>query len=131
MASPRAGAAGRHDQSNNPPDTSATSYPPGTTAENVALADDQVLRILRRAALHPGMAQTLGVVSLDTGNQVAELRLKHGPGGRLLIHPDDVSTPLAAALGAALKRLGCVHKLGVAPKAFPCAPVVPVPGRRP
>jgi len=67
----------------------------------------------------------------DTNEVLACIRLKNAPGDRVLLHPEDAGTPLAAALGSALERLGCLHKLGIAPAPFDGGVPVDQPRRKP
>jgi len=97
------------------PNMNAYVYP-GATLDNLELGYFQVHRILRRAVLKPRRCQLL--ILQDREGPVIYIRLKNAPGGRVLLHPDDAGTPLAAALGSALERIGCLNKLGVAPAPF-------------
>jgi hypothetical protein len=93
---------------------------PGATPGTVSICVDQVRGVLRRAWQNPGRSQFMLLCDCGTGDLVAAVRLWNAPGGRLLIHPADAGTELAAALGSAFERAGCMNRLGIAPKPFPC-----------
>lgn len=91
---------------------------PGATLATLELSAGQAKNILRRAVLKPGRPQLLFAQDPEKNETIACVRLKNAPGGRVLLHPEDADTPLAAALGSSLERLGCLHKLGIAPAPF-------------
>jgi len=113
----RDGAAGRPSRADGLSEAFVCIYP-GETVETLTLDLSQTLRVLRRAALKPGRTQFLIVLDTVTRLQTAQVRIQNAGGGRVLLHPQDAGTALAAALGVALERLGCLGKLGVAPAPF-------------
>ena len=134
MASQREGAAGRTKQGESAPvqlfdhpDMSGYMYP-GMNLETVVVAETQARSLIRRAALKPRQGQLLLIFGPDKQSLLGRLRLKNAPGGRILMHPEDAGTPLAAALGVALERLGILHKLGIATKPFDGGVPVSFPG---
>ena len=134
MASQREGAAGRTMQEGSVPvqifdrpDMSGYMYP-GMNLETMVLSEIQARNLIRRAALKPGKCQLLITVDPDSKTLLGRLRLKNAHGGRILMHPADAGTQLAASLGAALERLGILHKLGIAPEPFEGGVPVSFPG---
>jgi hypothetical protein len=103
-------------------------YYPGVSRENVedvAIQASQARNLIRRAALMPKALQLVLVADALKNTTLACVRLKNAPGGRVLLHPEDAGSPLAAALGSAFERLGCLHKLGIAPEPFDGGKPVP------
>lgn len=103
----------RNGRESTPPTAAA---PPEWTRElaerkdgTFVMGEAQAKNLLRRAALKPHSEQFL---QADVrGVVVAYLDIKNGPGGCLILHPEDAGTPLAACLGVALEKMGCLHKL--------------------
>lgn len=95
----------------------------GVEPDNLPFDPQQAKNLLRRAALNPHGFQLFGLCNADTPRSLGFVRLKNAPGGMLLLHPDDAGSQQAAVLGAALDRLGCLHKLGISPKSFSGGPL--------
>jgi len=121
-----------YDQNSKKPTPRPTPAPPEWTREladrtdgTIVLGEAQVKNLLRRAALKPHGEQFL---TLDAGGfLVTSLDIKNGPCGCLLLRPEDAGTPLAASLGVALEKMGCLHKLGIAQApSSPAASTAPI-----
>lgn len=95
------------------------------TDGTIVLGEAQVKNLLRRAALKPHGEQFLQVDRC--GAVVAYLNIKNGRGGCLVLNPEDAGSPLAACLGVALEKMGCLHKLVIAPApSSPAASTAPI-----
>jgi hypothetical protein len=99
---------------------SAAYLYPLASVDTLVIATAQVRSLIRRAALKPRLPQLLLVFDAVSKAPKGRLRLWNGPGGCLLIHPDDTDSSLAVALMSAFEREGYSNKIQYAQEPFRC-----------
>lgn len=80
--------------------------------ERPILKEREAKRVLLIAARAPRGCQTLILTHTD-GSMMHRLRLRHAPGGSIILDPRDAGTRMAVDLVTACERLGAGHKVTI------------------